>query len=223
MDQLSTNLNAIDNPLMPPWAKLLIESMQFIITEITCVKVLSSRVNEFESFKAVNEQVTRELKTENKRLQERLDNLSDVVDDHEQRNCLLLHGVEEMDGENTDDMVLKIINERLELPMVLENIQRSHRLGPRNASRNTRQNPTKRRAIISRFRDFRARQSVFYKKKMLKGTGISITENLTKKRYTLYKHAVAKYGIGKIWTIEGRVTTKIDDKIFVIKSENDLV
>ena len=51
--------------------------------------------------------VTRELKTENKQLQERLDNLSDVVDDHEQRNrnnCLLLHGVEEMDGENTDDM-----------------------------------------------------------------------------------------------------------------------
>ena len=216
MDQLLTNLNAIDDPLMPPWAKLLIEYMQFIITEITCVKVLSTRVNELESFKAVNEQVTRELKTENKRLQERLDNLSDVVGDHEQRNrnnCLLLHGVEEMDGENTDDMVLKIINERLELPMVLDNIQRSHRLGPRNASRNTRQNPTKPRAIIFRFRDFRARQSVFYKKKMLQGTGISITENLTKKRYTLYKHAVAKYGIGKIWTIEGRVTTKIDNKI----------
>ena len=168
-------------------------------------------VNELESFEAVNEQVTRELKTENKRSQERLGDLSDVVDDHEQRNrnnCVLLHGVEEMDGENTDDMVLKIINERLELPMVLENIQRSHRLGPRNASRNTRQNPTKPRAII-----FRARQSVFYKKKMLQGTGISITENLTKKRYTLHKHAVAKYGIDKIWTIEGRVTTKIDNKI----------
>ena len=160
MDQLLTKLHAIDDPLMPPWAKLLIEYMQFIITEITCVKVLSTRVNELESFKAVNEQVTRELKKENKRLQERLDNLSDVVGDHEQRNrnnCLLLHGVEEMDGENTD-MVLKIINERLELPMVLDNIQRSHRLGPRNASRNTRQNPTKPRAIIFRFRDFRARQ-----------------------------------------------------------------
>ena len=99
---------------------------------------------------------------------------------NEIENCLLLHGVEEMDGENTD-MVLKIINERLELPMVLENIQRSHRLGPRNASRNTRQNPTKPRAIIFRFRDFRARQSVFYKRKMLQGTGISIIENLTKK------------------------------------------
>ena len=98
---------------------------------------------------------------------------------NEIENCLLLHGVEEMDGENTD-MVLKIINERLELPMVLENIQRSHRLGPRNASRNTRQNPTKPRAIILRFRDFRARQSVFYKRKMLQGTGISIIENLTK-------------------------------------------
>ena len=26
MDQLLTKLNAIDDPLMPPWAKLLIES-----------------------------------------------------------------------------------------------------------------------------------------------------------------------------------------------------
>ena len=184
MDKLLNSLNAIDDPLMPPWAKLLIESMQFIITEITCVKDLATRVNELESFKTVNEQVTLELQSENKRLQERLDKLSDAIDDQEQRNrnnCLLLHGVEELDGENTDDAVLKIINESLELPIVLENIQRSHRLGPRNASRNTRQNPRKPRAIIIRFRDFRSRQSVFYNKKMLKGTGISITENLTKK------------------------------------------
>ena len=194
--------------------------MQFIITEIVCVKDLVTRVNELESFKAVNEQVSLELKSENKRLQERLDKLSNAIDDQEQRNrnnCLLLHGVEELDGENTDDVVLKIINEKLELPIVLQNIHRSHRLSPRNASRNTRQNPTKPRAIIFRFKDFRARQSVFYNKKMLKGTDISITENLTKKRHTLYKHAVAKYGLGKIWTIEGRVTTKIDYKIFVIK------
>ena len=135
---------------------------------------------------------------------------------------MLLHGVEELDGENTDDVVLKIINETFELPIVLEKIHRSHRLGPRNASRNTRQNPTKPRAIIFRFRDFRARQSVFYNKKMFKGTGISITENLTKERYTLYKHAVAKYSLGKILTIEGRATTKIDNKIFVIKSDADL-
>ena len=93
-----------------------------------CVKDLVTRVNELESFKAVNEQVSLELKSENKRLQERLDNLSNAIDDQEQRNrnnCLLLHGVEEMDGENTDDVVLKIINERLELPIVLENIHRA--------------------------------------------------------------------------------------------------
>ena len=89
---------------------------------------VDGHVNELESFKAVNEQVSLELKSENKRLQERLDNLSNAIDDHEQRNrnnCLLLHGVEELDGENTDDLVLKIINEKLELPMVLENIHRS--------------------------------------------------------------------------------------------------
>ena len=51
MDQLLTKLNAIDDPLMPPWAKLLI-SLQFIITEITCLQVLSTRVNELEKLQS---------------------------------------------------------------------------------------------------------------------------------------------------------------------------
>ena len=109
-----------------------------------------------------------------------------------------MHGVEEMDGENTDDMVLKIINERLELRMVLENIQRSHRLGPRNASRNTRQKPNKATCDNLSLQGLSCKTiGVLQKEKV---TGYRYFYNrkiLYKKRYTLYKHAVAKYGIGK--------------------------
>ena len=46
---------------------------------------------------------------------------------------------------------------------------------------------------------------VFDKKKMLKGTGTVITENLTKKRYVLFQKCVEKYGRDKVWTLDGRI------------------
>ena len=108
----------------------------------------------------------------------------------------------------------------------VRNIVRSHRTGPRQtAARSTRsqsQTRVKPRPIIFRLGDWRIRKRIFTSKKKLKGTGISITENITKKRIDLLKLAQNKHGFGNVWTIEGRVTTKIDNKIVNINSEADL-
>lgn len=227
MDQLLNDLKDLNNtndPSVPLWAKLLIDSMVVVITELKCVKVLSQRIDELESFRVINENVSENLVNENKRLNDRINKLENSVDDQEQRNrnyCLLMHGVEENIEENTDTVVVETINNQLGLVDInLENIQRSHRLGPRNDGRSTRNNRIKPRPIIFRFRDFSARQQVFKNKKMLKGKVISISENLTKKRYTLYKQAMTKFGFRNVWTNEGRILTKIDNKIVVITEEN---
>ena len=225
MEQIIDQLKGMDDPSMPDWAKLLIQSMQIILSEIKLVKELAERVNKLEDFKAINERVTEELKSENSRLKDRLEVLESAVDDQEQRSrnfCLMIHGVKEEEDEDTDVHVLKVLNGDLGLPIALENIQRSHRIGPRNSGRNTRQNQTKPRPIFLRFRDFRSRQSAYRNKKKLKGTGVNITESLTKRRYALYKLAIAKFGIGNCWTSEGRVTTKIDNVYKIISSESDL-
>ena len=176
-----------------------------------------------------NEKVTLELAAENKMLRERLDKLEFSIDDQEQRNrnyCLLLHGIKEEDNENTDDAVINTLNGKLKLDIPIKHIQRSHRVGPRkNTPRNTRQNATqtsKPRPIIFRFRDFRSRTKVFQNKRYLKGSGVSITESLTKTRYALYQLAINKLGMGAVWTNEGRVTTKKDGKYITIMSEPDI-
>ena len=86
--------------------------------------------------------------------------------------------------------------------------------------RNTR---TTTRPIIVRFCSFRKRQIVFKEKKKIKDKGITITESLTKSRYDLFKAAVTKYGRGQVWTNEGRITTKQQDRYFTINCLNDLV
>ena len=46
-------------------------------------------------------------------------NLENQLDSQEQsrRNCMLIHGITETQGENTDDISLRTINERLELDL----------------------------------------------------------------------------------------------------------
>ena len=66
------------------------------------------------------------------------------------------------------------------------------------------------RPIIFCLQWFNKRQEIFGKKKKLKGTGIRITENLTRIRYELYKQALQKFGKNNVWTMEGRVVIKLD-------------
>ena len=226
MDKILEALTNTNDPNVPAWARLLIDSMVVVINELKCVKDLSKRVEELESFKLVNVTVTGNLQNEIKRLHDRLNKVEDSLDDQEQRSrnyCLLLHGIEENEDEDTNTVVVDTINNELGLGITGETLQRSHRLGPRDITRNTRSTRTRPRAIIFRFRDFSARQQVFYTKKKLKGKGMSISENLTKKRYALYKQALNKFGPGKVWTIEGRITTKVNRKTVVIRSEADLL
>ena len=119
--------------------------------------------------------------------------------------------------------VLNVNNKDLGLTDVnINDIQRSHRLGPKRQHRNTRNSKATPRLIIFRFSNFRKRQLVFKTKRNLKGKDISLSESLTRARYELLKASIEKYGKGKGWTNEGRVATKVGDNFVTIRSKNDL-
>ena len=63
---------------------------------------------------------------------QRIDKLENLVDRQEQysrRNCLLVHGIAETKDENTDDLFLKRMNERLEVDVTENETDRPHRIG----------------------------------------------------------------------------------------------
>ena len=63
---------------------------------------------------------------------QRIDKLEHLVDRQEQYsryNCLLVHGIVETNNENTDDLVLKTINEKLDVDITKNKIDWSHRTG----------------------------------------------------------------------------------------------
>ena len=129
----------------------------------------------------------------------------------------------EGNSENTDDLVVAVINNDLGIDITVHEIERSHRLGPINNRRNLRSARVNPRPIILRFNSFRKRQKVFKAKWSLKGKKVSLSENSTKQRYEIYKAAVTKYGRDKVWTNEGRRTlTKVNNTLLVINSLHDL-
>lgn len=125
------------------------------------------------------------------------------LEQYTRRNNLRIFGIKESNNENTDALVLKIISD-LNVPVQLSDIERSHRIGKVS---------DKPRAIIVKFSSYRKRSEVFSAKKGLKGTGIVLKEDLTKYRLTVLQAAIAKYGASNVWTRDGRIFWKVNDKI----------
>ena len=82
------------------------------------------------------------------------------------RSCLLIHGVEENSDEDTDKLVLSIINNDLEIDLTEVAIDRTHRIG------DPKKKKKKVRPIIVKSVGYYDRKEVFSKKKYLKGKGI---------------------------------------------------
>ena len=60
---------------------------------------------------------------------DKLENLRDWQEQYSRRNCLLVHGIAETKYENMDDLVLKMVNEKVDVNIAENEIDRSYRIG----------------------------------------------------------------------------------------------
>ena len=76
------------------------------------------------------------MKQEVNDLKERVESIEKFSDDHEQysrRNCLLIHGMKKDKDEFTDNMVVNMMQDKLELKISKKDIDWSHSIGKMNA------------------------------------------------------------------------------------------
>ena len=81
-----------------------------------------------------------------------------------------------------------------------EHINRSHRLGKPQFSKNAKPRP-----IIVKSVSYNTRNRIYRKKRKLKGTGISVTESLTAKRNSMLEKAREEYTFNKVWSQDGKM------------------
>ena len=90
----------------------------------------------------------KELKSEVSDLNTTVKNLEYQLHCQEQyshRNCVLVHGITETEGENTDDISLRKLNEPLELELTENKLDCTHRIG------NPKLNNKRPKPIIAKF------------------------------------------------------------------------
>ena len=162
------------------------------------VKFITDKFDEYEKEREEKNKIMKKLNEKKSALTERSKVLEESIDQLleesidqqgfviDRRNCLLIHGVEDNSNEDTDKLVLNIVNNDLEIDLTEVAIDHTHHIGdPKKKKKKVR--PTI--VIFVRYYD---RKEVFSKKKHLKGKGISITESLTSFRMTKLEDARKK-------------------------------
>lgn len=140
-------------------------------------------------------------------LQKQVEFLARELDHQEmrgRRKILLFHGVPENKSENTSQVAVAIISEKMKIPeFSSEFISRSHRLG--------RPSDKKPRPIVVKFRERSVRDKVWFAKAKLKGSGVTQSEFLTRPRHDLFVEARRRFGVSNCWTRQGWVQVLATD------------
>ena len=185
---------------VPPWFQEFSKALNTFINEVGGTKKrLEDQFSQLQGDLAIQKAITDGLDNDRTRLQLKVDQLEADLEDQRQysrRTNVLIHGCEEKPKEDTEQVVLDVLD-KLQLPISRYEIGRTHRLGRKVEGRA--------RPIIVRFVSYRQKKMTYDAKKGLKGTRILITESLTKERYALYKYCEETYGRENVWTLDGRI------------------
>ena len=121
-----------------------------------------------------------------------------------------MFGVVETKEEDCRQVVSDIITQRLKIKVVPTDISVAHRVG-----KSTRQ---KHRPIIIRFKDRTQRYEIMKARKVLKGSGISIAEDMTRENMELIRRAEGSRCFQSVWFWNGKVCAKNKDgkKIYTL-------
>lgn len=136
-------------------------------------------------------------------LDQKLATRTDELEQYQRRNNIRVFGIDEKKGEDTDKLIVELCRTKLGVDLPTSAISRSHRVGsqPQPGPDGRRRH----RPIIVRFVSYRDRRAVYGAKKLLKGTGVTVREDLTTQRMEVLRRAIAQHGVRNTWTQDGRV------------------
>lgn len=134
------------------------------------------------------------------------------------KKVLLFHGIPEKPNEKIHEAVLNVITTLMKIPDITpQHIKVCHRLGSSQG---------KTRPTLVRFFSMEQRHMVWDSKTSLKGSGITLSEFLTKARHRVFTSARKHFGIKNCWTLEGKIVILTPDHHRMkieCKSELDLL
>ena len=152
--------------------------------------------------------------------QDRIQSAEKSIDDLEQygrSNCLIIHGAKDVPKEGKylecENFVCDLINEKIkpETPLQVHDLDIAHPLPARKGT-----------PVIIKFLRRTQRNYIYAKKKILKSSGLVITESLTKRRLKLLEAARSAFPWRSVWTMKGNVYVFHNNRRQVIHDFDDI-
>ena len=127
----------------------------------------------------------------------------DLLQQYTRRNSVRIFGVPEpaTPSEDTDDIAVKLAKEKLGFELDRRDIDRSHRVHQKNKD--------KPRPILVKLSSYKHKDKFMKNKKKLKGSGISIQEDLTSKTHKLLMMTSRHPKVNAAWTLDGTIFAAI--------------
>ncbi|KAF9411074.1 hypothetical protein HW555_010022 [Spodoptera exigua] len=161
---------------------------------------LASLSSEFVEFKSFVCQTLSHLKSQ-------IELVSRALDGHEtamRRKILLFHGIPEKANEKLSETVLEIVVKRMGVDDAsIDMFEVCHRLGASQG---------KTRPVLVRLKDMEHRRVLWDCKTSLKGSGVTLSEFLTRTRHRVFMAARKHFGISSCWSAEGKIIVQVADK-----------
>lgn len=154
------------------------QKIEEISEEITEIKL------EFQEFK-------RNVAENEARYQYKLNSLEQGI----RNKNIVVFGLPEKKDEAIEKHLLDILNSKLKLNLTAGHIERGYRFGKKQRN--------KPRGVVITFREFKMKNKIYSMKKELKGTGLTIKEDLTSQNLKILNQAASKYGFKNVWSKNG--------------------
>lgn len=171
----------------------------------------------------ISKKVAQEIETRLSQLEEKVSFLEDEyyllknklidMEQYSRRNNVRIFGISEQKNEESLPMVIQFFQEKLNLNYQPADFVTCHRIG---------ENRDGKRPLFIKFTHHQKKTDVMQARKKLKGSKITLVEDLTKERYELYKKAWMRFGKNLVWTSNGNIMVNAANKIHVLKNDGDL-
>nr|CAI5822845.1 unnamed protein product [Callosobruchus analis] len=195
------------------------EFVDLLVQKVTnsITKTLVARFVELEQKVESYSSALKELKEETGLLRYGNESLLQKLDDIDQAhrtNNLRVFQVKWNPQENTAEKVINILNSQFGITVKNNDLLSCTRIGKQVNNRT--------RGILLKLSSLSVKLEIYKKKKLLKGTGVVIKEDLTDNRLKLMDAAVEKTSFRNVWSYNGSICALKGGKRVAIRNKGDV-
>lgn len=147
-----------------------------------------------------------------------LSNKMDALEQYTRSNTIRVYGIPERNNEDTRAVVITSLAGKMNCAIEGQLIDRCHRIRVKNSNVATNKAPP----IIVKFVSCTAKDVILKNRRQLKGSGITIAEDLTGYRYKLFRMAIDKIGPKNVWIYNGNIFARYKGNRIAVTTTDDL-